>query len=216
MFGFQHPLAPAFVVAVGAFFVTFGGFWAAKRQSNFNAELREKNEEIARLQQENAGAITGGDSFCWMALQVVGLNGELVNANSMPDDLILIPNFIHKGKYPLYDVSARIIDIDEWKKNITQAMQTTKTVSIGNMTPGFWTTTPIRLTHHGKDFNFNIFYVARNGSWLQKLRMRWVGDGWASASRVAEGLGGGKELLQEVSANYPRGDNGNVDWDTTP
>ena len=148
-----------------------------------------------------------------MALQVIGLNEELVNANSMPDDLILVPNFIHKGKYPLYDVSARIIDIDELKKNIVQA---TKTVSIGNMMPGFAATTPITLTHHGKDFNFNIFYVARNGSWLQKLRMRWVGDGWALASTVAEGLGGGKELLQEVSANYPRGADGNVDWEAKP
>jgi hypothetical protein len=144
MFGFlQYPLAPAFLVAFGAIIVAAGGFWAASRQSSFNADLREKNKEIARLQQENTGAITGGDSFCWMAFQFVGLNGEPVNANSMPDDLILVPNFIHKGRYPLYDVSARIIDIDELKKDITRA---TKTVSIGNMTPGFATTTPISLT----------------------------------------------------------------------
>lgn len=196
------PLAPALLGAVGAFLVAIGGLWAAYRQSTFNAALRQKNEE-ARLNQENAGAITGGDSFCWMVFQVVGLNGELVNANSMPDNLILVPNFIHKGKYPLHDVSARIIDIDELKKNITQA---TQTVSIGNMTPNFAAITP-RLTHHGKDFNFNIFYVARNGSWLQKLRMRWVG---------VEGFGGGKELLQEVAANYPRRADGDVDWDAKP
>ena len=61
---FDHPLAPAFVVALGAIFVAAGGFWAASRKSGFNAELREKNEEIARLQKANTGAITGGDSFC--------------------------------------------------------------------------------------------------------------------------------------------------------
>jgi hypothetical protein len=210
MFGFlQHPLAPAGLILLGAIVVAFGGFWQASRQSRFNAELRQKNEEIARLQKENTGVITGGDSFCWMSFQIVGLKGEPVNANNMPDDLLLVPNFIHKGKYPLYDVSARIIDIDE-KKDIERA---TKTVSIGNMTPGFVTTTAVSLTHHGKDINFNIFYVARNGSWLQKLRMYWVGDGWASANRVAEGLGGGEELLQEVSANYPRDEHGNVIWD---
>jgi hypothetical protein len=81
------------------------------------------------------------------------------------------------------------------------------------MTPGFAVTSAARVAHHGKDFNFNIFSVARNGSWLQKPRMRWVGDGWASASKVTGGLGGGKELLREVSANYPRGGNGEVDWD---
>jgi hypothetical protein len=31
---------------------------------------REKNEEIVRLQRENVSAITGGDSFCWMILNV--------------------------------------------------------------------------------------------------------------------------------------------------
>ena len=54
---------PALVVFAGAVIVAFGTFWAAWRQSNFNAAIREKNEEIARLQHEAAAAITGGDSF---------------------------------------------------------------------------------------------------------------------------------------------------------
>jgi len=199
------PLAPALVIAAGAIFVAFGGFWAAYRQSHFNAELRQKNEEIARL--------TGGDGFCWTAFQVVDSKGELVNANRMPDDLILVPSFINPGKYPLYDVSARVIDLDEFKKNI---MSGTTTVRIGNMTAGFAVTTGVRIPHQGKDFNFNFFYVARNGSWLQTLRMRWMGDGWASANRVAEGQGGGRELLLEVSTNYPRDANGNVEWNESP
>jgi hypothetical protein len=199
------PLAPALVIGVGAIFVAFGGFWAAYRQSHFNAELRQKNEEIARL--------TGGAGFCWTAFQIVGSKGELVNASNMPDELIVVPNFINRGKYPLYDVSARMIDLDEFKKNV---MSGTTTVRIGNMTAGFAVTTGVRIPHRGKDFNFNIFYVARNGSWLQKLRMRWMRDGWALANSVAEGQGGGKELLLEVTANYPRDADGNVAWDEGP
>jgi hypothetical protein len=196
------PLAPALVIAVGAVFVTFGGFWAAYRQSNFNAELRQKNEEVARL--------TGGDGFCWVAFQVVDSQGQLVNGNSMPDDLLLIPNFIHQGPYPLYDVSASIVDIDEINKDVMRA--TTQT-NIGNIAPGSYATTVgVRILHHGKDLNFNIFYVARNGSWLQRLRMRWIGNGWALANRVTEGLGS-KELLLEVNPNYPRNTEGNVEWD---
>jgi hypothetical protein len=179
------PLLPAFVIAFGAIIVAAGGFWAAWRQSDFNVELRDKNEEIARLKRENASAITGGDGFCWMAFQVVSSNGELVNANSIPDELVLVPNFIHQGNYPLYDVSARIIDIDALPRNIAQA--TTKAI-IGNMTPGFAATTPARITLHGKG--------------------RWMGFG----EHVTVGLGGGKELLREVSANYPRAANGEVDW----
>lgn len=82
------------------------------------------------------------------------------------------------------------------------------------MAPGSYAkTTGLRIPHHGKNVNFNVFYVARNGSWLQKLRMRWVGNGWALANRVLEGLGGGKELMLEVSPNYPRDAAGNVEWD---
>jgi hypothetical protein len=107
------PLAPALVIAFGALLVTIGGFWAAYRQSHFNAELREKNEAISRL--------TGGDGFCWVAFQIVDSQGQLVNAYSMPDDLILIPNFVHQGRYPLYDVSANVVDIDELKKDVARA-----------------------------------------------------------------------------------------------
>jgi hypothetical protein len=199
------PLAPALVIALGATFVAFGGFWAAYRQSNFNAELRQKNDEIARL--------TGGDGFCWIAFQIVDTQGQLINANSMLDDLILIPSFIHRGPYPLYDVSANIVDVDEITKDVTRA---STAANIGNLAPGSYAkTTGIRISHHGKDFNFNIVYVARNGSWLQKLRMRWVGNGWTMANKVVEGLGG-KELLLEINPNYPRDAQGNVEWDQKP
>ncbi|MFZ1965168.1 MAG: hypothetical protein WAU78_17185 [Roseiarcus sp.] len=205
-------LAPAFVVAFGAFWVTLGGFWAAWRQSSFNADLQQKNEEIARLQQENNGSITGGDSFCYTVFQIVGTSGESVNANSMPDDFLVIPNFVHNGKYPLYDVSARLVDIDELKDTFNPG----RTIAVGNLTPGFAAVTPIRLPHHGKNLNFNIFYVGRNGSWTQVLRMRWVGNGWATANKVLGGGASRKELLQEVSANYPRGADGEVEWDAKP
>jgi hypothetical protein len=136
------PIAPAIVIAIGAIVVAFGGFWAAYRQTNFNAELRQKNEEIARL--------TGGDGFCWVAFQVVDSQGQLVNGNNMPDDLVLIPNFIHQGPYPLYDVSASIVDIDEIAKDV---MRATTPANIGNVAPGSYAkTVGVRIVHHGKNF----------------------------------------------------------------
>jgi hypothetical protein len=100
-------------VFVGALFVAAGGFWASWRQSNFNMEIRAKNEEISRLQQENVNAITGGDSFAYLfGFQVFGMDGQTVNAFAMPDDLLLMPTFINKGPYPLYDVSMRFGNID--------------------------------------------------------------------------------------------------------
>jgi hypothetical protein len=70
------PFYPAIVVLIGAIFVAAGGFWASYRQSNFNMEIRAKNEEIAALQKDNADAITGGDSFAEAAFFDVGPLGQ--------------------------------------------------------------------------------------------------------------------------------------------
>jgi hypothetical protein len=200
------PFYPAVVVFMGAVLVAFGGFWASWRQSNFNSEIRAKNEEITRLQRANTDAIIGGDSFCWMELQIAAPDGSLPNANNMPDDLALMPLFVHAGAFPLYDVSARIVDLDILNTDIQHAFVNS---FVGNMTPGFARNAPVAIRHHGKNFNFNIFYVARNGSWTQYLRMRWVGNGWASASKV---LRGSTIIRREVSNNFPTNEAGKVDW----
>jgi hypothetical protein len=47
------------------------------------------------------------------------------------------------------------------------------------MAPGLAMTTGIRLPHHGKDLEFDIFFTARNGMWIQFLRR----GGLATAGR---------------------------------
>lgn len=190
-----------------------GGFWQSFRQSHFNSQIREKNSEIIRLQQESFGAITGGDSFAEMAIQI-------------PDPktgAVAMPLFIHHGKFPLYDVKARVVDVGETKRlfeanNNAAAMVALNgtNLNVGNLTPGF-AIGPVTALEHpsGQDFKYNIFFVARNGAWIQQLRMSWVGNGWARANRIS-GLSEGKVLLEEISDNYPRGQSGEVDWDEKP
>jgi hypothetical protein len=126
--------------------VAFGTFWAAWRQSNFNAAIREKNEEIARLQHEAAAAITGGDSFAWVAFSIVAANGSPVNAFAMPEDLLLVPNFHHVGKYPLYGRSARFADVRRGRPfDLNSAI---KSYPVGDLTPGLAATSGIRLPQH--------------------------------------------------------------------
>jgi hypothetical protein len=69
--------------------------------------------------------------------------------------------------------------------------------------------TGIRLPHHGKDLEFNIHFTARNGMWIQFLRRRWIGDGWATATKVIRGT---QELHRQVSANFPHQKDGSIDW----
>jgi hypothetical protein len=126
--------APALVVWTGAVLVAFGTFWSSLRQSHFNTRLAQKNQEIAELQLESANAITGGDSFAYMSVMVPDPKSAAT----------IIPVFVHKGKYPLYDVEARIVDLDEFRRltdlkdslAASRAIQGTA-LKVDNMTPGF-------------------------------------------------------------------------------
>src|SRR5262249_5148671 len=150
---------PAMVVLIGALFVAAGGFWASWRQSNFNMEMREKNEEIARLQHENASLITGGDGFAYVGFRIFGLDGKAITAKDVPDELLLNPLINHPGQYPLYDVAVRF---HEFREPVTGSVP--PTYSIGNMTPG-GKMTDIQLRHRGKDIKYTIHFSARNGLW---------------------------------------------------
>jgi hypothetical protein len=167
-----------------------------------------QNEQISRPQQENVNAITGGDSFAYVGFQIFGMDGKAVNAHSMPNDLLLVPIFIHKGKYPLYDVNVRFADI-EGPMELNFAANAYR---IGNMAPELGSMSEIRLPHHGKNIAFNIFFSGRDGLWTQLLRMLWVGEGWASANKVMRGF---QEIYRDVSANFPRQKDGSIEWEKT-
>ena len=202
---------PGTLVFVGAVLVATGTYWTAFPQSNFNAQLRQKNEEIISLQKDSVAASTGGDAFAIASFTMFDLHGRMPNANDMPDELQLQIVLINKGRFPLYDVSVRFTDLDQ-KLNLQDAMHA---YPVGNMAsgPDLALLTAIILRHVGKQIDYNIFFSARNGLWTQMLRMRWVGNGWTSASRV---LQNGKEVFSEVSQNYPRGPSGEIEWDPGP
>jgi hypothetical protein len=204
---------PAILIVAGGLLAASGGFWQAVRQANFNSGLRQKNDKIIELQQQSAGAITGGDSFAEMAIRVPDVT----------TGALALPIFAHHGRFPLYDVTARIVDLGEYQrltaaKNFvaaTTVLQGTE-VSVGNLTPGFARGSMVTLQHpSGRDFSYNVFFVARNGSWTQQSRMKWVGNGWSVANRIS-GLSEGRELYRNVAANYPLGPSGEVEWGDGP
>lgn len=199
--------APAITVFIGAVIVAGGSFWAAWRQSNFNVEIRAKNEAIIQAQTDNIASVTGGDSFAYVMFQIAARDGSAVNAYAMPEQLLLAPLVVHRGKYPLYDVAVRLFPTD---LPFQQAQANEKFAAVGNLTPNLASTMQqIRIQHDGRDISYNMFFTARNGMWTQILRMRWMGDGWASANKV---LMNGKQVYREVSANYPKTGDGKFDW----
>jgi len=212
------PFFPAMLVVVWALLVAAGGLWASWRQSSFNTEIRNKNDEIAQLQRENANAISGGDSFARVDLHIIGADGLAVNAHAMPDELLLVPIIIHEGRYPLYDVTVSFLELTQGKAAFLEVARgkapfdsggALRAYPVGNLAPGLAWTSNIRLPHHGKDIEFNIFFAARNGVWTQLLRWRWIGDGWTRATKVLRGT---QELHRQVAPNFPRQQDGSIDW----
>ncbi|MFC2138861.1 hypothetical protein ACFLTE_11855 [Bacteroidota bacterium] len=146
-------------------------------------------------------SITGGDSFCYIQFQnIKSGNGKLL--------------VIHNGNYPIYDVEARIVDLDKYNQAASQNEKIKELLGlnyqIGNLIPGFardlvqWKETiPGQL-------RLNIFFIARNGSYTQCYRRQLVDGEIAFANKVEYN---GKIVLEEISKNFPKNEKGEIDWE---
>lgn len=137
--------------------------------SNNQIALRQKSEEIAQLSNASLSSITGGDSYCYLSYIQPG------NANR----LMLVVN--HVGKYPLYDVNMRIVDLHEFSKKIKSNqytiddIQKDKAIKIESMTPEMTTMTfdELVLPDSG-EMELNVFITARNGYWIQNIKLKRI------------------------------------------
>jgi hypothetical protein len=120
---------------------------------------------------------------------------------------------IHSGKYPLYDVTARIVDLDELElaskseKLILAELHNDQRV-FANLIPGHCKTSKRWNLGGSTQRRFNIFWTARNGSYTQSLHLKKVNGQWHHATRVMRE----KVLLEEASESYPRNSQGEIDW----
>jgi hypothetical protein len=125
------PFAPAFVVFLGAILVAGGSFWAGFRQSNFNAEIRAKNEQIATLQQENIRILRGSDFFHFTVLLLPNSDGTFPLMS------------INRSDLPVYDVCLNIrshvdlpVDTPEHQAEAMHYMLHPDRVELGTVPPG--------------------------------------------------------------------------------
>jgi hypothetical protein len=193
-------LGPAGLTFLGVVISAIGVAWTAIKQSEFEHELRVRSDKIAELSQDALYSVTGGTSFCYIQFQDI-----------MPGAGQVI--VVHHGTHPIYDVEARIVDLDRYATARTPEEQiealSGKTVRVGNLTRGFSRgITPWAETIQGQ-LRLNVFFVARNGSYMQQYRRVRVDDGWAIAIRVELN---GKQVLEEISEKFPRNEAGDIEW----
>lgn len=175
-----------------------------------NTKLQERllasSFVIKSLAKQNIDTVTGGDSYCY----------ALVKGN----DLV----FVHKGSYPLYNVAATMFDISEDRRvrnkkavSFEDVYSSGEYIAIGDLGTDTSTKRPVpESLIKLRNLDSSIYYIARNGSWAQRIRRRYVKDKWLTATQVFRFMppkGDLKKLFESVDPGYPADNNGKINWD---
>jgi hypothetical protein len=198
---FVKNFGPAFFLlswSTGQYFRVRKQSVVESRLSTIVEHLQGVTKTIVESTSELAATLSGGDSFCYAS----------ITAGEGPHFVPLLV-FCHVGNYPLYDATARIVDLDKAYFALNEMQDVNQNFNLGNLIPnhatliGPW---PIDVLPKRR---FNIFFTARNGSFSQMLRLVRKGDHWISASVVRRGEA---TLYEKVDESFPRNNDGRVDW----
>lgn len=101
---------PQGFILLGGIITLIGAFWTSQQDSNNEKELNKKNqiiiektEKISELNNQIVSAVTGGDSFPFLLFGI-------------PDKIHGTPILSIKGENALSNVSGKLIDIRELRK----------------------------------------------------------------------------------------------------
>ena len=205
---FVNIFAPAFFLASWG----ISQWFRVKKQQKIDNGLTSietaVNRSLTNLEtrtNEVISNVTGGDSACY-------LFGPTPDSDVWSGLLI-----IHVGNYPLYEVSARIADIDvfqEMLKNnepLTLNDRGEQSFCIGTLAPIMAQYAKFVLPlGPGDNRRFNLFFTARNGSTTQLLRCKKVDGQWKFATKLQRN---DRVLFEKIDEDYPVSSNGEVDWD---
>lgn len=202
-----------FIQSFGAafFFISWllAQYFRVRKQTKVDNNLQSIHQNISSVVDELKDATIklmgyqiGGDSFCYLTL------GSINNDSNSGLETV-----VHQGQYPLFDVSARIVDLDKMSIAVVDSLNMQelmgKNRSFGGLVPGFCKAGSVWNLGSGNQGKFNIFWVARNGGFTQLLRFIKIDGKWHSATRVdRENI----VLFEQVSEGYPRNTQGEIDW----
>lgn len=193
---------PPGLIFIGAMLAGIGALWASRQQTEFERHLRGKSDQIAELNREIANIVTGGDSFCYVTI-----------ASLDPKTNRGILTVVHQGGHPIYDVSARIVDLQlscQIKDYSLPNLQKAETnLHIGNMTKETAVIISPFDLGSSSSRDFNIFFGARNGLFTQLLRLRKIDGKWTTAIKVDKD---GKTVFEKINDDFPKTKQDQVQW----
>jgi hypothetical protein len=175
--------------------------------TNLQERLLSSSAMIAQLARQGINTATGGDSFAYAVISPFNetRDGGMVTV-------------VQQGRYPLYDVDVRIIDLVEFQKKIANKQQlslddfSATVLHAGNFSSrSAKLLRQVRFSDTQKQ-DFNFFFDAKNGFWTEKLRYRLVGGVWKQALTVSRSDGKSERvMLTKVDDGYPTVA-GQVEW----
>ena len=182
-----------------------------------NRKILAKTEQAADTATEAVDTMSGGNSFCYVE----------IGRSSDPRVREVLPVVVVVGKYPLSDVTMRVVDYLAFKRDFSALLPSgltpnaaanldSKTSSLGNIPvagKALFGSMGINLDSNAEQ-NYNIEFFARNGNWREHLRSRKIGDKWAYAIRVSRFAAKGEKsppVFQKIDKLLLNKD-GNFDW----
>ena len=166
----------------------------------------QKQDSLANAAMRGINTTTGGNSLCFMDLQGPAPYNH--------------PVFYNIGRYPLYEVRARIVDISVLNPNGDQFLAAGRmpfpelSIYVGNLgAASSHFDISMKLPFDPSHGNFNIQFSARNGSWMENFRSRKNNTpARRRAIRIVTEGGPTKVLFQRVDKEYPRDASGKPAW----
>lgn len=183
-------------LVIGSLLTVISVVWSAIQQ---NIE----QQKILNLTKEQNSLLTGGDSFVYVQFYP---KSKLIGV-------------IPVGKYPVYDVRLMISDPDKTKPvdfrtaTLRDVLSLAQTVEVGNISPNFPRFDWYYDLGSNKSKNLSVQIFARNGSYIQSIKLRTMKDGtWSRAWRVRDVRHPEKLLMQHVDPDFPEINKGKVEW----
>ena len=167
-----------------------------------------KGGEPAEIITQLTSSITGGASFAY-----------IIPTFFDPTHNSPMLTLVHRGEYPLYDLTVRILDMPTFdnmgrqNNSYFDKLKEEVQLSISNIGPN--QTSMLKTVQLGTDpLRWNLFFNARNGFFTELLRVRRVGNEWKTALKVIRTRSPSKNevLLEKIDSGYPLSKDGQVEW----
>lgn len=185
-----------------------GQFFRVRKQESVQtgfSSLESRLESLVGQLETQAREIThyttGGDSYCYFGIGVDDSNN------------ISTWTVVHQGKYPLYGVTARIVDLAKFQTAIQggNPFDSDTIVHVGDIAPNQASMKCSIDLGTGMSRDFNVFYSARNGFFTQIVRFRRINGKWCQATTVTATASADVQLFSRVDNAYPVDANGKPD-----